>query len=282
MLRSLVLPPDGAHPGPAPPGGPAPPTANAAPCCPDAAFARTPPPCCLPTARSVVFPLLCFDDEDAELWEDDPQEYIRKVGGGVLGCGFKRVGRMAGWDDDPQACTADARQVAAAGLRTASLPSRCAPATQCTHPPAPPQGYDIMEDIYSTRTAAMSFLHELCKARPKGNLEPLMAVGTRGWVVRVVVAGCWPRAEQRCAAASLPTRRPAYTRAPPQQHLVGVLNEYKAAHPGAPAPLARRMDGALLALGTLADVLKVGGLGLGLGWVDGGHRAWLRGLAVCT
>ena len=26
-----------------------------------------------------VFPLMCFDDEDAELWEDDPQEYIRKV-----------------------------------------------------------------------------------------------------------------------------------------------------------------------------------------------------------
>lgn len=36
----------------------------------------TPPLCC-----SVVFPMLCFDDEDAELWEDDPQEYIRKVGG---------------------------------------------------------------------------------------------------------------------------------------------------------------------------------------------------------
>lgn len=24
--------------------------------------------------------MLCFDDEDAELWADDPQEYIRKVG----------------------------------------------------------------------------------------------------------------------------------------------------------------------------------------------------------
>ena len=28
---------------------------------------------------SVVFPLCCFDDEDEELWEEDPQEYIRKV-----------------------------------------------------------------------------------------------------------------------------------------------------------------------------------------------------------
>ncbi len=26
-----------------------------------------------------VFDLMCFDDEDAELWEEDPQEYIRKV-----------------------------------------------------------------------------------------------------------------------------------------------------------------------------------------------------------
>lgn len=34
-----------------------------------------------------------------------------------------------------------------------------------------------MEDIYSTRTAAMNFLHELCKARAKGNLDMLMAVG---------------------------------------------------------------------------------------------------------
>ena len=27
----------------------------------------------------VVFPALCFDDEDAALWRDDPQEYIRKA-----------------------------------------------------------------------------------------------------------------------------------------------------------------------------------------------------------
>lgn len=26
-----------------------------------------------------VFDLMCFTDEDAELWEFDPQEYIRKV-----------------------------------------------------------------------------------------------------------------------------------------------------------------------------------------------------------
>ena len=28
---------------------------------------------------AVVLPLCCFNDEDEELWQDDPQEYIRKV-----------------------------------------------------------------------------------------------------------------------------------------------------------------------------------------------------------
>lgn len=46
----------------------------------------TPPLCC-----SVVFPMLCFDDEDAELWADDPQEYIRKVRASQFG------GCVHGW-----------------------------------------------------------------------------------------------------------------------------------------------------------------------------------------
>lgn len=77
------------------------------------------------------------------------------------------------------------------------------------------KGYDIMEDMYSTKTAAMNFVHELCKARAKHCLDMLM------------------------------------------NHLVGVLGEYKSApHPGPSPDLARKMDGALLAIGTLADVLK--------------------------
>jgi len=28
---------------------------------------------------NVSFPLMCFSDEDAQLWEEDPHEYIRKV-----------------------------------------------------------------------------------------------------------------------------------------------------------------------------------------------------------
>ena len=27
---------------------------------------------------NVAFPLMCFSDEDAQLWEEDPHEYIRK------------------------------------------------------------------------------------------------------------------------------------------------------------------------------------------------------------
>lgn len=33
----------------------------------------------------VAFPLMCFSHEDAELWAEDPHEYIRKVGAVVAG-----------------------------------------------------------------------------------------------------------------------------------------------------------------------------------------------------
>ncbi len=81
------------------------------------------------------------------------------------------------------------------------------------------KGYDILEDMYSTKTAAVNFAHTLCSKKPKAHLERFMAL------------------------------------------LVHVLNEYMAVHkaggPAAvPPELARRMDGALLAVGTLHDVLK--------------------------
>lgn len=63
---------------------------------------------------NAIFPLCCFDDSDQAMWEDDPQEYIRK-------------------------------------------------------------GYDILEDMYSPKTAAMNFIHEMSRVRSQGNLEPLMA-----------------------------------------------------------------------------------------------------------
>nr|GEX97830.1 importin beta-like SAD2 [Tanacetum cinerariifolium] len=58
----------------------------------------------------IIFPLMCFNEKDQKLWEEDPQEYIRK-------------------------------------------------------------GYDIIEDLYSPRTAAMDFVSELVRRRGKENLQ---------------------------------------------------------------------------------------------------------------
>jgi hypothetical protein len=33
-----------------------------------------------------------------------------------------------------------------------------------------------MEEMFNEKTAAMNFVHELCKVRPKGNLEAFMTL----------------------------------------------------------------------------------------------------------
>ncbi len=33
---------------------------------------------------NVAFPIMCFSDEDQQLWHEDPHEYIRKVRGAAL------------------------------------------------------------------------------------------------------------------------------------------------------------------------------------------------------
>nr|GEV10139.1 importin beta-like SAD2 [Tanacetum cinerariifolium] len=58
----------------------------------------------------IIFPLMCFSDNDQKLWEEDPYEYVRK-------------------------------------------------------------GYDIIEDLYSPRTAAMDFVTELVRKKGKENLQ---------------------------------------------------------------------------------------------------------------
>ncbi|KAG6485748.1 hypothetical protein ZIOFF_054313 [Zingiber officinale] len=58
----------------------------------------------------IVFPLMCFNDNDQKLWSEDPHEYVRK-------------------------------------------------------------GYDIIEDLYSPRTAAMDFVSELMRKRGKANFQ---------------------------------------------------------------------------------------------------------------
>ncbi|KAG0567157.1 hypothetical protein KC19_7G115500 [Ceratodon purpureus] len=62
----------------------------------------------------IIFPLMCFNDADDELWRADPHEYVRK-------------------------------------------------------------GYDIIEDMYSPRTAAINFISELIRKRGKENLQKFLA-----------------------------------------------------------------------------------------------------------
>lgn len=40
------------------------------------------------------------------------------------------------------------------------------------------QGYDIIEDMYSPKTSATNFVHELCTCRAKENLAPLLHLFT--------------------------------------------------------------------------------------------------------
>mmetsp|Transcript_2416 Transcript_2416/g.16258 ORF Transcript_2416/g.16258 Transcript_2416/m.16258 type:complete len:1039 (-) Transcript_2416:1522-4638(-) len=105
----------------------------------------------------VIFPLLCFNDEDATLWAEDPQEYVRK-------------------------------------------------------------GYDIIEDLYSPRTAAVNFLTELCAKKKIGKQYLQMFI-------------TFLAANQ-----------------------TGILSKH-ASMPG-DGPLARQTDGAMLAIGSLSEILK--------------------------
>ncbi len=40
----------------------------------------------------------------------------------------------------------------------------------------PMQGYDVMEEMYNAKTAAMNFVQEVCKVRQKGNLPDFMNI----------------------------------------------------------------------------------------------------------
>ncbi|KAH9304497.1 hypothetical protein KI387_008901, partial [Taxus chinensis] len=62
----------------------------------------------------IIFPLMCFNDNDEKLWREDPHEYVRK-------------------------------------------------------------GYDIIEDLYSPRTASIDFIAELVRKRGKENLQRFLS-----------------------------------------------------------------------------------------------------------
>ncbi|MEW5303971.1 MAG: hypothetical protein WDW36_006614 [Sanguina aurantia] len=104
--------------------------------------------------NNVAFPMMCFDEQDQELWDDDPAEFIRK-------------------------------------------------------------GYDLLEDMYSPKTAAANLAHDLC-TKKRMHLDKFM-----GFVVGVFAS------YQRSNAAGNLTQEDA-----------------------------RRIDGALLAIGCMTDLLK--------------------------
>jgi len=135
-----------------------------------------------PLLQSIVFPLVCFGEEDAELWEQDPQEYIRK-------------------------------------------------------------GYDVLEDMYSTKTAAANLLHVLVTKKAKaGHLDKVMAQ-----IAGVFVEHAAAAAATAAAAASAGGGGAAAAAA---------AAAGGAAAGAVPVDLARRMDGAMLVVGSLSDVLK--------------------------
>ncbi|GMH35700.1 hypothetical protein BSKO_03568 [Bryopsis sp. KO-2023] len=78
------------------------------------------------------------------------------------------------------------------------------------------KGFDILEDIYSTKTAAVNFTYELCKNKGKLVLADYV------------------------------------------QHLGGIMTEHNAALQAGNVPndIARKMDGALLGIGAIDDILK--------------------------
>lgn len=78
------------------------------------------------------------------------------------------------------------------------------------------QGYDLMQDVYSPKTFASNFVFTVCDTKRKTQLPKFMA------------------------------------------HVVAILNEYLAAATAGNVPVhvARQMDGALLAIGTLCPVIK--------------------------
>ena len=77
------------------------------------------------------------------------------------------------------------------------------------------KGYDIIEDIYSPKTAAVSVLYTLCSSKKKNQLDSIMAF------------------------------------------LGSILQEFQSQGQHVSKQTARKMDGALLAIGSLSENLRV-------------------------
>ena len=117
------------------------------------------------------------------------------------------------------------------------------------------QGYDVMEEMYNEKTAAMNFVHELCKERPKGNLETFMTlcIGVMNEYqvtgVKYMLFMCYQKKITNVFFTCL-TQCQSYSDS--GDCACGV--QAAGTHPT--REQCRRMDGAFLAIGALNDVLK--------------------------
>jgi len=46
----------------------------------------------------IVFPLMCFNDNDQKLWDEDPHEYVRKGYGKLHSCVWKQYFNKLHWN----------------------------------------------------------------------------------------------------------------------------------------------------------------------------------------
>lgn len=93
-----------------------------------------------PLLFEIVFPLMCFNDNDQMLWDEDPHEYVRK------GYGM--------FDKSSSSCLDNPKSYPFYNNITCSI--------------------DIIEDLYSPRTASMDFVTELVRKRGKDNFPKFM------------------------------------------------------------------------------------------------------------
>ncbi|KAB5527592.1 hypothetical protein DKX38_021439 [Salix brachista] len=94
----------------------------------------------------IVFPLMCFNDSDQKLWDEDPHEYVRK--------GYGEYQYL-----DPLL-----ERIKMLGIFV-GLVEGTDPAIECNKP------FDIIEELYSPRTASMDFVSELVRKHGKENLH---------------------------------------------------------------------------------------------------------------
>lgn len=83
----------------------------------------------------IVFPLMCFNDNDQMLWDEDPHEYVRKGYGMFLNSSLSFL-------NNPKYIFFHNKSIGST---------------------------DIIEDLYSPRTASTDFVTELVRKRGKDN-----------------------------------------------------------------------------------------------------------------